>query len=351
MEDEKSSPHVESAANGGANGQPQKAGFLTKQKTHYKRFWWLHLLILIAVVLIVTLPLVYVAFPHIAQSDLNKSTLNVTMQQITNPLPNSVQLAQSAIAYNPSSYHPNLDGFQGAFYLQDTEPNIQPFGYVTVPPIHATRATEITTNETLNIVNMDQFIAYNTLALNSSTYQIGLRGTTKLHEMKFPTTTVQFNKIITLAGLNNFAGFNITNLKLFLQPQGPDGANLLGDALIPNPTVQAIEFGNVTFDVSVDGQSIGQSRINDLMLTPGNHTYPLRSTANQTTVLNLISSKYKDGVLPLTIVGNSVVYNGQHLPYYETPFKSNVQHINLNLAPALAAIGLNISDIGSGSGL
>ncbi|KAI9684924.1 MAG: hypothetical protein M1822_005573 [Bathelium mastoideum] len=198
---------------------------------------------------------------------------------------------------------------------------------------------------------MDQFIAYNTLALNSSTYQIGLRGTTKLHEMKFPTTTVQFNKIITLAGLNNFAGFNITNLKLFLQPQGPDGANLLGDALIPNPTVQAIEFGNVTFDVSVDGQSIGQSRINDLMLTPGNHTYPLRSTANQTTVLNLISSKYKDGVLPLTIVGNSVVYNGQHLPYYETPFKSNVQHINLNLAPALAAIGLNISDIGSGSGL
>ena len=122
------------------------------------------------------------------------------MQQITNPQPNSVQLAQTAIAYNPTSYHPNLDGFEGAFYLEDTLPNIQPFGYVNVPPIHATRATEITTNQTLNIANMDQFIAYNTLALNSTTYHVGLRGVTKLHEMKFPTATVTFNQLITLQG-------------------------------------------------------------------------------------------------------------------------------------------------------
>ena len=112
----------------------------------------------------------------------------------------------------------------------------------------------------------------------------------------------------------------------------------------------AVEFGNVTFDVSVDGQSIGTSTINNFMSIPGNHTYPIRSITNQTTVLNLISTKYKDGILPLDITGSSVVYNGQHLPYFEIPLKSSVQHLNLNLAPALAQIGLNISSLGGDGG-
>ena len=56
--EEKGSQHIETGmANGGDATRPQKVSFLTKQKNHYKRFWWLHLLILIAVVLIVTLPL------------------------------------------------------------------------------------------------------------------------------------------------------------------------------------------------------------------------------------------------------------------------------------------------------
>ena len=57
MEDDKFSPHVENATSGGENGHPQKVSFLTKQKNHYKRFWWLHLLILVIIVLVVTLPL------------------------------------------------------------------------------------------------------------------------------------------------------------------------------------------------------------------------------------------------------------------------------------------------------
>ena len=39
---------------GGAYGK--KPGFGQKLKRHYKRFWWVHLIILIIVVLVVTLP-------------------------------------------------------------------------------------------------------------------------------------------------------------------------------------------------------------------------------------------------------------------------------------------------------
>lgn len=148
-------------------------------------------------------------------------------------------------------------------------------------------------------------------------------------------------------GLNSFNGFNITQFQLFLEPQGPDGANLIGQAYIPNPTVMSVEFGNVTFDVSVDGQSIGQSRINNLFLVPGNNTVPVRSTTDQATVLNLITTKYKNGILPLDITGNSTVVNGQHLSYFENAFSKSTQHLNLNLGPALQALGLDIGGGGS----
>ena len=113
----------------------------------------------------------------------------------------------------------------------------------------------------------------------------------------------------------------------------------------------SLELGNVTYDVSVDGQNIGQSTINNLYLVPGNNTVPLRSTTNQTAVIDLITTKYKDGILPLDIIGNSSVYNGQHLPYFEAAIRQNPQRINLNLGPALGQIGLNLSTLTGGGGL
>lgn len=84
---------------------------------------------------------------------------------------------------------------------------------------------------------------------------------------------------------------------------------------------------------------IGYSVINDLTLKPGNNTVDMRSTTNQSLVLQKLAN-YKDGILPVDVVGNSSVYGGQHLVYYEQALASNKLRVNLNVGSALNAIGL-----------
>jgi hypothetical protein len=109
-----------------------------------------------------------------------------------------------------------------------------------------------------------------------------------------------------------------------------------------------LDLGNVTMNLAVDGKAIGYSLIPNLLLKPGNNQFPLQSRVDQLTILGLIQSKYKDAVLPLQIVGNSSVKDGEHLTYYEDAIKSNTINLNLNVGPALAGIGINITSFGSG---
>ena len=74
----------------------------------------------------------------------------------------------------------------------------------------------------------------------------------------------------------------------------------------------------------------------------------MRSQVNQTLVLTQILENFKDGMLPIDIMGNSSVYDGQHLVYFEKALASVTQHITLNVGAALKAVGLDPSSL-SGS--
>ncbi|KAL8757567.1 MAG: hypothetical protein Q9184_004173 [Pyrenodesmia sp. 2 TL-2023] len=203
---------------------------------------------------------------------------------------------------------------------------------------------------------MDAFIDYNTQLLTKESVDLVIKGRTKLHQGRLPVTTVDYHKTINMkgirhfpsprltimmltkpTGLNGLAGFNITSFSIRLIPE-PDGANMVGTIYIPNPSVMTITMGNVTFNNYVDGDFIGTSTLSDLVLRPGNNTLPMRSTVNQTLVIGKVTGTYKDGLLPVDIVGNSSVYDGQHLEYFEKALQSNRQHIVLNVGAALAAV-------------
>ena len=116
-----------------------------------------------------------------------------------------------------------------------------------------------------------------------------------------------------------------------------------GSVFIPNPTVITFALGNVTYNNYVNDTFIGNATLRDLVLQTGNHTYPMVGYSNQSLVLDMIQSTYTDGIIPLRTIGNSSIYNGEHLTYYEKPLQSNVQIVDLNVGAALAEIGLNIT--------
>ncbi|MCJ1397923.1 hypothetical protein MMC11_001119 [Xylographa trunciseda] len=304
-------------------------------KDHLRRWWWLHLIIGIAVLLLITLLLVYVGFPHIAQSGIDNSTLNITSVSITNPTESSFLINQASLITSSSAYHPQLDAFNASLSLLGEAP----YAYVTIPALHATATATADVNQVVQIANLTAFAAFNTALLKNEMISLQVSGSTGLHEMAFPETTVNYNKMVQLSGLNHLAGFNVTSFSIALVPSA-NGTNLVGEVLIPNPSVFTFAMGNVTMNLAVAGHPIGTSTLADLVIAPGTNMVPMTAVTNQTAVLELVTGPYKDGLLPVDITGNSSVYDGVHLTYYEQALASVTQHVVLDVGAALKAAGV-----------
>ena len=138
-------------------------------------------------------------------------------------------------------------------------------------------------------------------------------------------------------------GLQVTEFHLLTESL-TDGANAIGNVTIPNPSVMTLALGNVTFDMSVDGLFIGNATMPDLTLRPGNHSYPIHVTSNQTRVAGIIQKpEYHCGVFPVDIAGNQSVYNGEVLPYYSEALKHNDLTTVLNVTDALNEVGFGFA--------
>jgi hypothetical protein len=61
----------------------------------------------------------------------------------------------------------------------------------------------------------------------------------------------------------------------------------------------------------------------------------MTANVNETSLFGFVitkDSKYKNGIIPVDIVGNSSVYNGQELPYFTRALASNKLRVDLNIA-------------------
>jgi len=311
-----------------------------KAKRHFKKWWWVHVLIIIALALLITLPIIYVGFPRIARHDLKKATNEVTELQFLSPSPDTIQVTQRVTTKNPTMYTPSLDAFAaGTYVIENGTYASDAILLLPIPPIHATKPTSDSNvvNATCNITNQDQIALYATQLLTQKTLSSGLAGKTKLHLGKLPVIDVTYNTTSTYNGLNGLKGFNVTDIKIDIGNTLLLVPNMNGTAYIPNPSNITAELGNVTLSLNAASGKIGQTLINDMIIRPGDNYLPLVGIMNQTLVL----ANTVNGFINLTIVGTDVVYNGKHIPYYETALAANILSLTLNVQQILKdSVGL-----------
>ncbi|KAI9804024.1 MAG: hypothetical protein M1833_000305 [Piccolia ochrophora] len=318
------------------HGHSEKSpGFGTKLKNHFRRFWWLHLIIFIICTLVIVLPLIYVGFPRIAQKGVNDSGLEIRSMAITDPTSDSIHFRQEAILTSDSTYHPTLDGFNASVSLADSGADGAPFVYLMLPPVAATEEATIMVDQDVSISNLDGFTDYSVKVMNEKEFDIVIRGRTGLKQTGLKKIQVDYDKTVTIKGLNKLEGFDVTSTEL-LPKRDEDGYNMVGTVYIPNASDMTLVMGNLTMDLLVEDEVIGTSTIENLILKPGNNTVPMRSKTETTKVLMLLP-KYPDGLLPIDIKTNSTIYNGQHLTYYEEALRSNPKRVMLNVTEALGS--------------
>lgn len=284
---------------------------------------------------------------------------------LSDPAPDSFSLELDSVLSTTSKYHPKLAAFNGSLHLKDSD---TAFAYLDIPEVKAENGTESHVNQRVQIADMTEFTKYTMTVLGTEEFSIYLKGRGGLQQGGLPKTTVNYNKEITMkgkfsfllpyhvlslppcrilyisltsppTGLNSLKGFNLTEFNILTSEQ-EDGANANGTVSIPNPSVVSVELGTVTLDMSVAGTPVGVATIEDLVLKPGNNLFEMRAVTNQTAVVTLIFTDYKDGILPIDVVGNTTTFNDQSLPYYEKALQSNKLRLNLDVIDALERAGL-----------
>ena len=142
----------------------------------------------------------YVAFPKKAQEQVNDARLEITDQEIYDAKPESFGLRQTAVTTSDSDDHPTLDEFEAALFLESTLPDIEPFGYITIPRKKYEDETVVKINQTVEITSLEQFTRYNQIVLGTEEFRIAIRGRTDLELGALPETTIDFNKVATMKG-------------------------------------------------------------------------------------------------------------------------------------------------------
>ncbi|KAF2225317.1 hypothetical protein BDZ85DRAFT_193972 [Elsinoe ampelina] len=304
-------------------------------KRHCARFWWIYVIALIIVILAVVLPIIFVGYPRLAQSGINKAQLVPTAQIIRNPAPDSADLTLDSVLLSDSNLHPDLDSFNGSFYL---EGQTTPFVSVTIPAIKAENGTTARVQQSIQITDLAAFTRYTTTLLATKNFLVNLRGSGGLKQGGLPRITVNYNQTINLTGLNALQGLEITRFRL--GDDLPFGANSFGNVTIPNPSISTADFGDVTLNLFVGETLIGNSTLPALTLTPGNNSYPLYATANTSAIAGILSQPaYRCGVIPLSIRGDESRFGGVQIPYFTAPLRLATISTRFNLTDTLTEAG------------
>lgn len=214
MEYKADSPVTQETVYNGSNEGVTRKKSGGKIKRHCRRFWWLgqysqigivpcnfinvalDLIILAIIILVIILPLIYVAIPKKAQHDLNASTLEVKSQEVTQASANGIHLKLVSEAKSGSSFHPTIEAFRAGLSLDGTNP----FIYVDVPTTKSEAETEITIEQDVEFSSLDQFVNYNKVVMGNEEFQVHMNGKTKLKLKGLPTMSVNYDKVITMKG-------------------------------------------------------------------------------------------------------------------------------------------------------
>lgn len=141
---------------------------------------------------------IYVGYPKIAQSDVNKSKLNITNLVFSDPTPDSIHINQTQVLTNHAIYHPKIFSFNATVSLAGAT---APLTVVTVPKIQAENGAIINVDAVVQLNNTAAVTEFTKAVLGSEYFGMNIYGRPVLKEGPLPKSTVTFNKTVNMTGI------------------------------------------------------------------------------------------------------------------------------------------------------
>jgi len=295
--------------------RPKKGG---KVKRHCVRFWWAYLIAFVCIAVLVVCLIIFVAVPKIAQNKVNGAELEIDSIVASNTQEGNFTMSVNSTIRLSSHTDATIDGFEGVMYLEDYEPHV-PFARLNFPETTGEKLQVVNISQFTPITDVEAFTRFNTWLLLNESIRVTVEGDTKVRVKGISRAYgINFKKIVTLQGLQNFKGTHLPFSSVSLQPD-ENGDNFHGIVEIPNRSVVTFEIGNASFTTYLLGANVGMSYIDNLTLRPGLNNFTMHANISQANTLNALQTKpycENGGLLPFELTGKDVINNGQHLKYY-----------------------------------
>lgn len=117
--------------------------------------------------------------------------------KISNPTPESFRLEQTQVIGSDSKYHPRIYAFDADVSLGGAA---APFTTVRVPEVKSQDGTEVNVSQMVTLSDLGAFGGYAKAVMLSKEVGLNIYGRPDLKEGALPTTTVTYNKTVTMKG-------------------------------------------------------------------------------------------------------------------------------------------------------
>lgn len=255
--------------------QPAKATKKRKCVNHCKRFWWLHLIIFICIVVLVVC-LVYVALPpnplrvsramfsahnleysifvgvpRIAQSKVDDADLDIEGVNVLDSKPDSILMEINSTITTDGSIKAKIYPFTGDMYIEELGKD-STFASVDFPETSGAKHQKVNVSQHMNIADMETFTTFNTWFIANKSLEVTVDGRTKVKPSGLDRKYgVDFKKTVEIAGLNNFDGTDVPVESAQLSfTRDDNGRNFYGEADIPNASVFTLDIVRLHLSLS-----------------------------------------------------------------------------------------------------
>lgn len=141
------------------------------------------------------------AVPALGQAGVNQASVELVNMVAAAPRPDRLHLGLEALLRSDNIFHPTIRPFDTALFLEDTMPDIKPFGHVTIPQLVSKKRVAINLETDLLIENMEQFTRYISNLVSLPEARLAMRGKPSVKLGALPAFNVDFNKVVTQRGV------------------------------------------------------------------------------------------------------------------------------------------------------
>ncbi|KAL3471735.1 hypothetical protein BJX99DRAFT_250200 [Aspergillus californicus] len=246
---------------------------------------------------------------------------------LLNPTNDSIQFSMFSDIRVPDALTVNLDSMHAEFFRPESETTDNPIPFSTIDiwslTFHPGQKVTLV-NQTLMLGDLDQFAALVEDVAYNPGFGVAAQATMKVRVASLLSTTVDFTKVVTFSGFDDFPDIHIN--KVGVMSPDEQGNTIYGEVVVFNPASVTVTFlqGEVTFGIIAANLIVGQAAVAIDNIVPGNNTFTVRGALNTAIVegnieeiINEQIAHLRNGNIMVTATGVSVFYGGQRLEYWE----------------------------------